>query len=156
MVRTLWRIESKHAGWAKGKCLHNTKLKWQWQQILESILFKSILIFYIQVSDGKIFLSLNHLDKGFNINPFISIAFLLIRAYGARWETKRLRRQQCLRLSLTLCNNFKNTAVHLLLPFTEAVLVQLYKMASSPNVVHIGMDDSHFSPWNTSSRPSIK
>lgn len=53
-----------------------------------------------------------------------------------------------------IVSQFKNTAFHLLLPFTEAVLVQLYKMASSPNVVHMGMDDSSFSPWNTSSRPS--
>lgn len=46
--------------------------------------------------------------------------------------------------------------VSLFLPFTEAVRVQLYKIASSPKVVHIGMDDSNFSPWNTSSLPSVK
>lgn len=58
-----------------------------------------------------------------------------------------------------LGDNFRycsDPAASLFLPFTEAVRVQLYKIASSPKVVHIGMDDSNFSPWNTSSLPSVK
>lgn len=73
-------------------------------------------------------------------------------------EGKRLNQmQQWLnQITFNIAKQFKTTAFQLPLPFTEAVLVQLYKMASSPNVVHMGMHDINFSPWNTSTRPSIK
>lgn len=55
------------------------------------IRFKDMFVFYIQVSDGKVLLNLNYLDKFFNENPFISIVLqLLTRAYGTQWGTKRL------------------------------------------------------------------
>lgn len=40
------------------------------------------------------------------------------------------------------------------LPCTDAVRVQLYRMASSPNVVHTVIDVSSLLCWNTSSFPS--
>lgn len=41
-------------------------------------------------------------------------------------------------------------------PFTEAVRVQLYKMASSPNAVHTGIEESSLLCWKTSRLPSVK
>lgn len=41
-------------------------------------------------------------------------------------------------------------------PRTDAVRVQLYRMASSPNVVHTVIDVSSLLCWNTSSIPSVK
>lgn len=49
------------------------------------IQFKTMFIFYVQVSDGKVLLNLNLLNKCFNINPFKSIAFLLMRSYETHW-----------------------------------------------------------------------
>lgn len=40
------------------------------------------------------------------------------------------------------------------LPRTDAVRVQLYRMANSPNVVHTAIDVSSLFCWNTSSFPS--
>lgn len=42
-----------------------------------------------------------------------------------------------------------------LLPRTDAVRVQLYRMANSPNVVHTAIDVSSLLCWNTSSFPSV-
>lgn len=41
-------------------------------------------------------------------------------------------------------------------PRTDAVRVQLYRMASSPNVVHTVIDVSSLLCWNTSSVPSAE
>lgn len=45
---------------------------------------------------------------------------------------------------------------HLCAPVTEAVLVQLYRMASSPKAVHTGIDESSLLCWKTSNLPSAK
>lgn len=40
-----------------------------------------------------------------------------------------------------------NQSIQKILPFTDAVLVQLYKMANSPNVVQTDMDVSSLLCW---------
>lgn len=48
------------------------------------------------------------------------------------------------RLYSCFCHIFREQAY---LPFTEAVLVQLYKIASSPKAVHTGIDDRNLLCW---------
>lgn len=159
MIRTSWRMKSKHSGWAKGRCLHSKKKKKKSEVAIKANIRNNSVIwshFHILCAGTwqRGSLNLNCLDKHFQ-HKSCKHSISINRSTWGTTGDKNTQQATATQIVINIGQQFKNTTFHPLLPFTEAVLVQLYKMASSPNVVHIGMDDRNFSPWNTSSRPSI-